>query len=123
MKGMKLYIAFTFVIVVGITIIMNGLFRKFNFFTFEAISSGLSVGITYICYVWINSRQHKLRARIAIIETCITILFVLFLLFAGEEALSKEMAFSDWDWIMCVIYIIACGIASHQGKKLLETPN
>ena len=119
MKRMELNIALTSAIMFVVAVSINALY---NVFTFAEMSYAIIAPLTYLAYIWINTRRHKLLARLGFFYIGLILLFVTFSYCSISDISISDIS-SNWTWrdtVMIMYSVIAYEIASNQCKKLLE---
>ncbi len=121
MKRMELKITLTFVIMLIVGIIINGIYNVIttnsNFFTCEVVAGGFLMALVYLGYIWISTRRHQLLIILGLVSFAIMITLI------SISSVGVAGTFSAWNWywtIWCIYCSISCVIAKYHGKKLLQ---
>ena len=122
MKRMESRIALTFAIMFVVGVIVNGLYSVISkgegFFTWGMMANALIYALSYLGWIWLHTRRHKLLASLGALSICFMILFIAF---DAEGGIAATYSSFDWRSIFTMIYCIATScLADYQGKELLE---
>lgn len=132
MKRMKTKIALTFVIVVIVGIIINGLIHVLtsqgNFITLDVIIRGIFCGIFYLSYIWSLTRRHPILTFTCIIIILAVLLLGIFLLIPTTFEVLKQTPVDYFESVLrdiasVIFYIVMYLIATYQAKKLIKEKN